>query len=192
MSRMRFEPVTSGIKSTWFPFDVRRSVWRNLDVSETLWAAVSAQESAGRRVADVGVRKCTYVPSGSSCESQEHLSIAPAAPWLSGNVAGENRAKRGTLPRRLLLYAPSTSRSDIRNIALKLPDQLSYRQHTPHSRYISLICETLWSEWICSIHLILPAALGPGVHSASNRNESQKQKNVSWEVERGRCVGLTT
>jgi hypothetical protein len=28
-----------------------------------------------------------------------------------------------------------------------------------------------------SISLILPAALGPGVHSASNRNEYQKQEN---------------
>jgi hypothetical protein len=28
-----------------------------------------------------------------------------------------------------------------------------------------------------SIYLILPAALDPGVHSASNRNEYQKQKN---------------
>jgi hypothetical protein len=27
------------------------------------------------------------------------------------------------------------------------------------------------------IHLILPAALGPGVYSASNRNEYQKHKN---------------
>jgi hypothetical protein len=32
-----------------------------------------------------------------------------------------------------------------------------------------------------SIYLILPAELGPGVHSASNRNEYQKQKNVSVE-----------
>jgi hypothetical protein len=32
-------------------------------------------------------------------------------------------------------------------------------------------------EWIFSIYLILPAELGPGVHSASNRNEYQKQKN---------------
>jgi hypothetical protein len=30
---------------------------------------------------------------------------------------------------------------------------------------------------IFSIYLMLPAALGPGVHSASNRNEYQKQKN---------------
>jgi hypothetical protein len=28
-----------------------------------------------------------------------------------------------------------------------------------------------------SIYLFLPGALGPGVHSASNRNEYQKQKN---------------
>jgi hypothetical protein len=33
-----------------------------------------------------------------------------------------------------------------------------------------------------SIYLILPAALGPGVYSASNRNEYQKHKiNVSGE-----------
>jgi hypothetical protein len=31
------------------------------------------------------------------------------------------------------------------------------------------------------IYLILPAALGPGFYSASNRNEYQKQKNVSRE-----------
>jgi hypothetical protein len=28
------------------------------------------------------------------------------------------------------------------------------------------------------IFLTLPAALGPGVYSASNRNEYQKQKNI--------------
>jgi hypothetical protein len=33
-----------------------------------------------------------------------------------------------------------------------------------------------------SIYLILPAALGPGVYSASNRNEYRKQRNnVSGE-----------
>jgi hypothetical protein len=37
-------------------------------------------------------------------------------------------------------------------------------------------------ECISSIYLILPDALGPGVYSASNRNEYQKQKNnVSGE-----------
>jgi hypothetical protein len=30
-----------------------------------------------------------------------------------------------------------------------------------------------------SIYVIILAALGPGVHSASNRNVYQKQKNVS-------------
>jgi hypothetical protein len=37
--------------------------------------------------------------------------------------------------------------------------------------------ETRWRERIFSMYLILKAALGPGVHSASNRNEYQKQKN---------------
>jgi hypothetical protein len=42
--------------------------------------------------------------------------------------------------------------------------------------------ETRWSEWFLSSYLILPAVLGPGVHSASNRNEYQKQKsNVSGD-----------
>jgi hypothetical protein len=42
--------------------------------------------------------------------------------------------------------------------------------------------ETRWGEWFLSIYLILPAALGPGVYSASNRNEYQKHKNnVSGE-----------
>jgi hypothetical protein len=36
------------------------------------------------------------------------------------------------------------------------------------------------------------AALDPGVHSESNRNEYQKQKNNVSGVERGRWVGLTT
>jgi Mn2+/Fe2+ NRAMP family transporter len=38
------------------------------------------------------------------------------------------------------------------------------------------------NTYIFSINLILPTAIGPGVHSASNRNEYQKQKNnVSGE-----------
>jgi hypothetical protein len=39
--------------------------------------------------------------------------------------------------------------------------------------------ETRWGEWIIFflIYLILPATLGPGVNSACNRNEYQKQKN---------------
>jgi hypothetical protein len=45
-------------------------------------------------------------------------------------------------------------------------------------------------EIICSIYLILPTTLGPGVHSASNRNEYQKQKimflgSKMWPVHRG-------
>jgi hypothetical protein len=41
------------------------------------------------------------------------------------------------------------------------------------------------------LYLILPAALGPGVYSASKRNEYQKLKNnVSGELGSGRCLGL--
>jgi hypothetical protein len=43
-----------------------------------------------------------------------------------------------------------------------------------------------------AIYLILPATLGPGVYSASNRVEYQKQKKYFWGVERGRHVNLTT
>jgi hypothetical protein len=50
-----------------------------------------------------------------------------------------------------------------------------------------------WGERIFPIYLIFPAALGPGVYSASNRNEYQKQtNNVAGVIERGRCIGLTT
>jgi hypothetical protein len=41
--------------------------------------------------------------------------------------------------------------------------------------------DTLWGEWIFLIYRTLLAALGPRVHSSSNRNEYQKQKNVSGE-----------
>jgi hypothetical protein len=37
------------------------------------------------------------------------------------------------------------------------------------------------NNWVFPSCLILSAALGPGVYSASNRNEYQKQKNVSRE-----------
>jgi hypothetical protein len=42
--------------------------------------------------------------------------------------------------------------------------------------------ETRGGERFLSIYLILPAALGPGLYSVSNRNEYQKHKNnVSGE-----------
>jgi hypothetical protein len=41
--------------------------------------------------------------------------------------------------------------------------------------------ETQWGELIFPIHLILLAALGPGVYSASKRKEYQKQKNYISE-----------
>jgi hypothetical protein len=53
---------------------------------------------------------------------------------------------------------------------------------------VALLVEALWykpeghgydpqqGQWIFSIYQILPAALGPGVYLASNRNEYKKQK----------------
>jgi hypothetical protein len=41
--------------------------------------------------------------------------------------------------------------------------------------------ETRWGDWIFSMDVILPAAQGHGVYSATNRNEYQKQINVSCE-----------
>jgi hypothetical protein len=48
--------------------------------------------------------------------------------------------------------------------------------------------EIRWGEWISSIYLIFKAALGPGVHSASNRMSARSRKILL----RGRCMALTT
>jgi hypothetical protein len=43
-----------------------------------------------------------------------------------------------------------------------------------------------------SINLILPAALGPGFYSVSNRNEYQKEKNMFVESRAWPPISLTT
>jgi hypothetical protein len=62
-------------------------------------------------------------------------------------------------------------------------------QYQFHSVLVKALCykpegrgfETQWGGWFFfSIYLILPTVLGPGVYSASNRNEYQKQKNIFW------------
>jgi hypothetical protein len=45
--------------------------------------------------------------------------------------------------------------------------------HKPENRGF----ETLWREWIFTIYLILPAAIGRGVYSTSDRNEYQNREN---------------
>jgi hypothetical protein len=46
--------------------------------------------------------------------------------------------------------------------------------------------EARWGQWFSSIYLTLPAALGPGLCSDSNRNEYQKKKNECfWGVKWG-------
>jgi hypothetical protein len=39
--------------------------------------------------------------------------------------------------------------------------------------------ESQWGDWISSIYVMFPAALGPGVYSTSNINEFQKQKKMN-------------
>jgi hypothetical protein len=46
--------------------------------------------------------------------------------------------------------------------------------------------------FLISVYLIFSAALCPGVYSASNRNEYQKQKKFFWGVQRGLRIRLTT
>jgi hypothetical protein len=41
-------------------------------------------------------------------------------------------------------------------------------------RLCDMLCKTIYLNFV---HIILPAALGPGVYSASNRNEYQKHQN---------------
>jgi hypothetical protein len=52
-----------------------------------------------------------------------------------------------------------------------------------HNCGIALLIEQVRDpdrRMICfSIYLIIPAELGPGIHSASNRNENQKEKHFS-------------
>jgi hypothetical protein len=54
----------------------------------------------------------------------------------------------------------------------------------PYGRYLGFLDRILLYNILIkikmpSIYLILPAALGPGVYSGCNRNEYQKQKNIS-------------
>jgi hypothetical protein len=92
-------------------------------------------------------------------------------------------------PWRLLVRA-----AGIRAEIWRVGSGIRSRLHVKHAACGSVVVKALryepegrgfearWGQYILWIHLILPAALGPGVHSAYNRNEYQKQKiNVSWE-----------
>jgi hypothetical protein len=50
--------------------------------------------------------------------------------------------------------------------------------------------ETRWGEFFLffSIYLVLPSALGPGIYSASNRNEDRKQKNSAFGDQSAACA----
>jgi hypothetical protein len=48
-----------------------------------------------------------------------------------------------------------------------------------------------FKEFQLVLIIILPAAVGPGVCTASNRRVPEAEQLSFWEVERGRCVGRT-
>jgi hypothetical protein len=72
------------------------------------------------------------------------------------------------LPRGILYCSNAPNTLDI----LRKYDRVCYK---PEGRGF----ETQWGKLIFSIYLTLPATLGPGIYSASNRNEYQKHKNNS-------------
>jgi hypothetical protein len=60
------------------------------------------------------------------------------------------------------------------------PHSVITKHRARSSVVVMALCYKVGGECIFfffSISLILPAALGPGVYSASNRNEYQKQRN---------------
>jgi hypothetical protein len=54
-------------------------------------------------------------------------------------------------------------------------------RHYATSRNVAFTRPGEVSDFFFSLYIILPAGLGPGVDSASNTNEYQKQRNVCGE-----------
>jgi hypothetical protein len=80
--------------------------------------------------------------------------------------------------------------SCVKMVAFRFYLQFGKQKEARRSIVVKALCykpegrrfETRWGEWFLSIYLTLPAALGPGVYSASNRNQHLKHKiNVSGE-----------
>jgi hypothetical protein len=62
-------------------------------------------------------------------------------------------------------------------IASKTGAVVKWLRHCANIRNVTGARPNEVNIFFFSIYLILPAALGPGVYSDSNRNEYQKQKN---------------
>jgi hypothetical protein len=94
--------------------------------------------------------------------------------------------------------------SKLRPISILIYTGISVPFHMLSGEHGSVVIEVLcykpedsgfdsqWGHWISLIYLILPATVGPGVYSASNRNEYQKHKKKILGSKRGRWVRLTT
>jgi hypothetical protein len=73
----------------------------------------------------------------------------------------------------------------MRSISLRLESKPEEWLHFPRFPWFSLFPPATFGD----NDLILPAALGPGLDLASNRNRYQES---SWGVKGGRCVRLTS
>jgi hypothetical protein len=109
------------------------------------------------------------------------LAFNPIRTFLLLSCTSLNEAPEDTI-------LHSHRRENLKSYEALLVYNFSYCSHRLGARgsiVIKALCykpesrgfETRWCEWFLSIYLILPAALGPGVYSVSNRNEYQKHKN---------------
>jgi hypothetical protein len=116
-------------------------------------------------------------------EDQASVFMPPVSVWPSCNPS-PSTARRATVE---VLWPSPHVRGTLTS--------LHTWEATRSSVVLEALCYKPWRWWfdtrgddcIVSVWLILPAALGPGVYSASDRN-----KKMFLGVERGRCVRLIT
>jgi hypothetical protein len=115
--------------------------------------------------------------------------------WLGGP-----QSRSGQRWEKSWLYQDSNSDlSTFQPVATRYTNCTIPASYFQHSTVVMAQCykpegrgfKTRWSEWIFSIYLILPAALGPGAFSAEQKWIPEAEKSCFWGAERGRCVELT-
>jgi hypothetical protein len=128
-------------------------------------------------------RKCNYLVRNQTRDLPA-CSIAPQparrSQWSRDHIQNSN------YPRFSVTCAPSPF-IIMGNREYTLSGMMIIKSDIKTSYFVQLILN------LFSIYLILPAALGPGFYSASNRNKYQKQKKKCFcGVVRGRRVRLAT
>jgi hypothetical protein len=108
------------------------------------------------------------------------VTVMKVAPGSSETLVLTRATRRNnpedTIPNNLLLVVQDALRVRMRTLA----------PSASRSVVVKALCykpegcgfETRCGEWFLSIYLNLSVALGPGIYSASNRNEYKKHKNM--------------